>query len=286
MSTLLGPLLSLWIGVSEPDAVPVPPPPPLPLPSERALFRVVSDWVQARWPFRVSPLADDVRAIDADGAITTDPAVLKELEAWSKSTRPARTLSFEFDRYIYDFAAGTESRGPGVATSEGKQIRIEVRPYAAPRPGIVTSGIRGRDGRPLRVIGREAEQLTSDERAVFQIGPAQQRTHIATFPPQMAAADVATRPFFSVPQLRLLDPFYQFDAAARARAYRISFGNRHQPGRQIHLVLVGTSADWQREFDRTEVLLKADTYEPMAIRWIEPGATRETIYVFKNVSRK
>ncbi len=278
MSMLLGPLLSLWIGVSEPDGVPVPPPPPLP---EQALLRNFLDWISTGLPFRIGPLAELHRGIDPDAAIATDPAVLQELEAWSKTVRNTRTLEFTFNRFVYDRLAGTEARGRGVATSEGHRTHVEVRDLP-----LGASGLQGRYGRPLRVVAAEAELLTSNEHEVFQVGPDRKRTHIATFPPQWTKPAVVTRPLFPIPQLRLLEPFYEFDAAARARAYRISFGNRHQPGRQTHLVLVGRSDEWQREFDRVEVLLRADTHEPMAIRWIETGAIRETVYVFENVSRK
>ena len=284
MSTLVGPLLSLLLGLSEPEESRIPPPPPLPVPSEAAVLRSLTDWLWRDSPFRVSPLFDVDRAEGLEGAKATPPEVLRELEAWSRSVRPARTISFEFQSFVYAAAAGTEFRSRGIATSTGKEIRVEAQPRLGLHNG--PSLRRGRDGRPLRVVTADAEVLTSDRREVSTAGSRRKRTRIATFPPQAVAPDMVTQPFFSVPQLRLLDPFYEFDAAARARAYRVSFGPRHLPGRQIHLVLVGKSADWQREFDRVEVLLKPHTHEPIAIRWIEPGATRETIYVFKNVSRK
>lgn len=284
MSTLVGPLLSLFLGLSEPEESRIPPPPPLPVPSEAAVLRSLADWLWRDSPFRVSLLFDVDRSIGSEGAKATPPEVLRELEAWSRSVRPARTMSFEFQSFVYDAAAGTEFRSRGVATSTGNEIRVEAQPQLGLHDG--PSLRRGRDGRPLRVVMTDAELLTSDGREVSAVGPGRKRTHIATFPPLAVAPDMVTQLFFSVPQLRLLDPFSEFDAAARARAYRVSFGPRHEPGRQIHLVLVGKSADWQREFDRAEVLLKANTYEPMALRWIEPGAIREAVYVYRNVSRK
>jgi len=285
MPTFLWPLLSILWGVSEPDRVLTPPPPPLPIRSEAAVLRDLTDWLTGDWPFRASPLCE-VRARDDSGAVAEiDAAVLQELQAWSKAARPARTLRFEFERFVYDAIAGTESHALGSATCEGALVHVQMRP-----PDEVPSAVsfrRGRDGRPLRRVAAETEVLTSDGRQVGTVAAQGRRTRIAAFPPTPSWPETATtRPFWHVPALRLLDPFYEFDAGARTRAYRISFGPKHEPGRQIHFVLVGTAEEWQREFDRVEVLLSAKTYEPMAILWVETGAIRETVYVYRDVARK
>jgi len=256
----------LGIFGSEPE---VPPPPPLPVRVEIDVTEFYAQW------WLVGPLFAPETPEEAGQSKLpeTPPAVAQAVEMWANAVKESKPQKVQLDRYVYDMLFGHERRTNGEAAFDGETVRIDLVP---PRDVPKTNPQRTtRYGEPLKVVPGTAERITFDGSTVMDRDlPDGFRYRIAV-PPGWSADG---RP---IPRAELLEPFRAFDPARRCRSFHIEFGPQHKPGKQIHLVLTGRSRTWQRQFRRVEVMLKGETYEPLAIRWFDVDERCETVCVYR-----
>lgn len=274
----------------------VPPPPPLPvllapevtkLPpltaGEKTAFEGFIHWYAARWPSRVGMLfSGEPTANETRGSQNVDPEVMRELTAWAARTKRSDRLQVQFTRMVYDDVFAVEKRASGTVRIDRGRVTIEMVPPNVER-GATNAVKRTSRGIAFRVVPDESIQMTFDGETVTS-REGSRPLESATLPPVWRVESPFT--FAPIPYLRLLEPFQEFDANARSQGFVIEFGSKNKPGEQVHLVLRARSRAWAKEFSRAEVLLRAETYEPIAIRWFDPADTKETVYVYNDVRRE
>ena len=288
---MLGALLLIYIIGREAPEPRLPPPPPLPVLVTPA---VASDtktglggfftWYAARWPFGAGILFTGGRL---PGETRREPEVpdsdiVRELTDWSARTKRSNRLRFRFTRMVYDDVLAVERRAKGTAKIEGRRVTVETTPANVERGAVNADRMTSR-GVHFRIEPDVPLQMAFDgETAMFQEG--QKLWESVALPPAWRVDSPFT--FAPIPFLRLLEPFQEFDGTERLQNFDITFGDKNKPGEQVHLVLRGRSRTWAREFQCVEILLRAGTYEPIAVRWFDPAGTKETVYVFSDVRRE
>ena len=257
----------LWLfGEGEPE---VPPPPPLPVRMEVD----ATEFYARRW--LAGPLFAPETSEEAglSNRPETSPEVAHVVEMWANALKEPKPRTLELDRYVYDSVFGRELRTHGQASFDGESGRIGL---ASPRDLPETNPHRNtRSGGLFEVVSGNAERITFDGRTVMDQDLPDGFRYRIDVP---VGWNAEGRP---IPMMELLEPFRSFDPARRCRSFHIEFGTQHQAGKQIHLVLTGRSRTWRQQFQRVEVLLKAESFAPIAIRWIDIDGTRETVCVYK-----
>jgi hypothetical protein len=278
---MLDVLLFFYLAGREASEPLVPPPPPLSV----LVDTDRQNEFMARWVFGTTPLFDTGAVVDAPSmaSLTTEPEVLRELAAWAAATRPSQRLEFRFSRYVYDDVFGREKRAVGTLTIDGENVRAETHPAVVPAD-FANPARKTRHGRPFEVVADDGDVVTWNGTTV-EVRPTSSSSPIRVAAP-LAYQTKSLFVHAPIMWLRMLDPFQEFQAAERAKNFKVTFGSQNKPGIQVHLVLVGRSRKWHQDFSTVEVILRAGTYEPVAIRWFDPAGTKETVYVYKDISRE
>ena len=272
-------------GGSEPE---VPPPSPLPV-------RVEIDVTECWWfwgagPLFVSGVPNEVHSpwirqvdppeADVPSVPQTDAAIVRVIERWADAVKDSKPRTVPFHRYIYDSVFGVEKRAEGAIGFDEASVRIMIGPDRSVMPEMTNSRRVTRTGRPFLVRADEGSAVVTldSESVAIRYEPNDDRGRIQ-MPFDWRTSD---RP---VPMTSLLEPFRPFDAAQRCQKFHVELGPQHEPERRMHLVLKARSRAWYREFQTVELMLDAQTYEPIAMRSIDPAGTRETVYVYGEISR-
>lgn len=281
---MLGVLLFFYlVGREAPEPL-VPPPPPLPVLVASEGEPVGENDFFARFVFGTSPLFDPgpVDELPSIPSLTTDPAVLKELTAWAAATRPSERLEFRSSRFVYDEIFGRENRAIVTVTIDGQNICVETRPATVPAD-FINPARKTHKGHPFQVDTDDGEVVNWNGTTVEVLhNPSSSRVRIAVPPKYRTKSPFVHTPILC---LRMLDPFQEFQPAERAKNFKVAFGPQNKPGTQLHLVMVGRSRKWHENFSTVEVILRAGTYEPVAMRWFDAVGHKEIVFVYDHVRR-
>jgi TIGR03009 family protein len=206
------------------------------------------------------------------------PELLKVLKDWEIASGKFDRLQGDYYRWTYEFVFNVEKRAYGKFWFEAPDKgRIDMNPWKStekPR----TLGIDGKPlqgGKPFKVQPGKEEQWISNGTQIIWVDTDKKAIDIYPIPKELQGKGITDSPL----------PFlFGIKADKAQRRFSLSAGKHHNPKQGvIHLIayprLLGDARNWSR----AEVMLDAKTFYPQAIKLIDPGGGKETVYKFYNV---
>lgn len=220
---------------------------------------------------------------DGNTLVTTPEELEPILREWEEKTAIITKLRGAHQRYEYDEVFGIEKRAVGEFWYQSPDKgRIDFKaPDELPDPPVNPRKKTAR-GEPYQIQAEDPLTWNCDGRSIVQIEHTPKTYGMAEIPPQNQGQNIMDSPL----------PFlFGMKADKIKQRYRLSLGSQHgktgSDGRKkYHVVALPLLQSDARNWQRAEVILDAQYCLPSAIRLIDPGGTKETVYVFPLGSMK
>ena len=213
---------------------------------------------------------------DANVIMVDSKELERVLQDWERKTTKITRLRGTHQRYEYDQVFADEKRSIGKFWHESPDKgRIDFEPPKnLPK---INEHKKAPNGQPYRIQPGENQTWMCDGKSIFQIEHTPKTYGQVEIPPQHQGENIMNGPL----------PFlFGMKADTLKQRYRLSLGSQHHPegieGKrpQYHVVAFPLQQNDARNWKRAEVILDAQFCLPTAIRLIDPGGTKETVYVF------
>jgi TIGR03009 family protein len=216
-----------------------------------------------------------------DRVVITTPEDLEPiLHEWEEKTAIINRLRGSLQRYEYDSVFFIEKRAIGEfwyeAPDKGR-IDFKPAPLTDPKTGQpLISAKKDPQGNPYKLEADEEMTWVCDGKSIMQIEHEPKTYGLADIPPQHQGQNIMESPL----------PFlFGMKADKIKQRYKLSLGTQHNKtgadGRsKYHVVAHPQLQSDARNWQRAEVILDAQYCLPSAIRLIDPGGAKETVYVF------
>ena len=219
--------------------------------------------------------------VDSDEEpVEVNPEELERvLNEWEQKTGKIQKLKGVHQRYEYDHVFNREKRAVGSFWHESPDKgRIDFN--VDEKPPIPDGGVnpqkKGPNGQPFQVVPEAPTMWVCNGAEILQIDIDNKTFDKIEIPVPDRGQNIMDGPL----------PFLFGMKAEKLKArYKMSLGSMHRQkdasGREIyHLVASPLYQADARNWKRAEVRLDAKYCLPTAIRLIDPGGTKETVYVF------
>jgi TIGR03009 family protein len=216
-----------------------------------------------------------------DQVIITTPEDLEPvLQEWEQKTAIITRLRGSLQRYEYDSVFAIEKRALGEfwyeAPDKGR-IDFKPAPLTDPKTGQpLISSKKDAQGNPYKLEAEEEMTWVCDGKSIIQVEHEPKTYGVAEIPPQHQGENIMESPL----------PFlFGMKADKIKQRYKLSLGSQNgksgSDGRmKYHVVALPVLQSDARNWQRAEVILDAEFCLPGAIRLIDPGGSKETVYVF------
>jgi TIGR03009 family protein len=216
-----------------------------------------------------------------DRMLVTTPQDLEPiLREWEEKTAILTRLQGSLQRYEYDSVFSIEKRAIGefwYQSPDKGRIDFKPAPLTDPKTGKpLISGKRDLQGNPYKLESEEEMTWVCDGETIMQIEHGPKTYGIHEIPIHHQGQNIMESPL----------PFlFGMKADKIKQRYKLSLGTQHaktgSDGRnKYHIVAMPLLQSDARNWQRAEVLLDAQYCLPSAIRLIDPGGSKETVYVF------
>ncbi len=212
--------------------------------------------------------------------VVVNPEELERvLKEWEEKTARITKLRGQHQRYEYDYVFLQEKRAVGSFWHESPDkgridFNVDVQPSIP--PGGVNNAKRGPQDQPFQVVAETPTMWVCDGSEILQVDIDGKTFDKIVIPVPSRGENIMDGPL----------PFlFGMKAEKLKNRYQMSLGEMHgtqdREGRPIyHLVASPLLQEDARNWKRAEVRLDAKYCLPVAIRLIDPGGNKETVYVF------
>lgn len=213
---------------------------------------------------------------DSQVVVVDSKELARVLAEWEQKTARITKLQGRHERYEYDDVFTVEKRAVGSFWFEAPDKgRIDFDPGAIPTPPVNPQK-RSATGVPYSVQPEDQQSWVCTGTEILQIDVKEKQYSLIQIPPQHRGQNIIDGPL----------PFlFGVKADQLKERYKLSIGDKHGvPGSDqrvnYHIVAAPLRINDAQEWSRAEVLLDAEYCLPTAIRLIDPGGQKTTVYRF------
>ena len=213
---------------------------------------------------------------DSNTIVALPANLIAVLDEWEQKTAIVTRLRGTHQRYEYDEVFGVEKRAVGKFWHEAPDKgRIDFEAPELPAPPVNTRKTTS-SGEPYQIKAEEPLTWVCDGKVILQIHHTPKTYARAEIPPQHQGENIMDGPL----------PFlFGMKSEKLQERYQLGLGSQHdQTGsdgrKKYHIVAAPLLQEDARNWQRAEVILDAEWCLPSAIRLIDPGGSKETVYVF------
>jgi TIGR03009 family protein len=201
------------------------------------------------------------------------PALMAILQQWSAATVKIKRLSGNQHRWVYDTVFKVEKRSEGKFYYESPDRgRIDINPKAIGK-NEVSPRKDAKTGTPFQLKPDRPERWICDGKLIMQLDVAQKQADIFRIPVQSQGQNIMDGPLpflFGMPPQKALQ---RYQLTLLEDGPKVCFLKAIPRWRS-------DAANYKEATIKLDKLL----WLPAAVKMIDPAGTRETVYVFQNLS--
>jgi len=200
------------------------------------------------------------------------PKLEQILKEWENASSRIRTLEGKHYRWVYDLTFNVEKRAEGVFYYEAPDKgRIDIK-ARKPEPGEVSQRVDPKTKKPFEIQPDFPQKWICDGQAVWQINDEKKTAERYEIPPEHRGRNIIDGPL----------PFLFGMPAEKAKQRYVFKLLRELPTE----VWLDVTPRWKQDaanFRKAIIILDTTTYLPRAVKLIDPGGYKETVFQFRDL---